>query len=348
MNAFLYNLINSGIIWIILGIWIFICVAWVSKWKALFNRISTLLAFPDIFKTVDNGDRLQFYPRSLLHEMALGFRDSLKQVLANTIFALKNIVSKAQGTVNQKEYPFRTLGYLILLLAFGIFVLADAIAVAGTLSIIPGMLKAEKLGLLGRYEYAVFGGSLLTLILGFALWLELRSDKSEFTAWSERGINVRTLALAGSIIISLLSFTTLISWAIFRFVELNIIARNPILDLILYSVLYGIVPINSAIGAAIVFLDALRGIVVLLVLFGWFIICVLYIIDFIVTIIGSVVPFILDIAYRLLIITADFMLWAVTTPLLAILLPFQAISHMFSNNQEEKSVVNEKLEVLEG
>lgn len=291
---------------------------------------------------------IQFYPRILFHEMAIGFRDSLKQVLAKTIITLKSIIGKAQGTIIQKEYPFRTLGYLILFLAFGIFVLADAIAVAGTLSIIPGMLKVEKLGLLGRYEYAVFGGSLLTLILGFALWLELRSDKSEFTAWSERSINVRTLALAASIVISLLSFSTLISWAIFRFVELKIIVGNPLLELTLYSVLYGIVPINSAIGAAIVFLDALRGIVVLLVLFGWSIIGLLYIIDFIVTVIGSIVPFALDIVYRLLLITTDFILWAITTPLLAILLPFQAIGQLFSNNQEEKGVANEKMEVLEG
>jgi hypothetical protein len=234
--------------------------------------------------------------------------------------------------IYSEEHPFRTLGYFLLLAMFIFFVLADAIAVANTLFVL-GLWQGEMPELLNRFDVAVFGGSLAALIIGLAIVLEIRSDVSEFTYWSERSERVRSLVMGASLLVTVLSFTTLIAWALFRMIELHIISSTPILNGILNWILFGLVPINSAIAAAIVFFEAFRGIVVVGVLIGWVIIGILYLLDYAATIFGSIGPFFFDIAYRIIYLTIDVLQWLFTTPIHAIVLPFKLIAGIFAGTQ---------------
>lgn len=332
MNEFLYNLLNSEAFWVIVAIWLFVCVVWIARWKMLLERIGKLVMKPIIFKTDSDPDNVPFYPRTLFEDVSNGLRDKLRQPFTDIIRVVREFVIKMKSMIFSEEHPFRTLGYFLLLAMFIFLVLADAIAVANTLFVL-GLWQGEMPELLTRFDIAVFGGSLAALIIGLAIVLEIRSDVSEFTYWSERSEHVRSLVMGASLLVTVLSFTTLIAWALFRMIELHIISSTPILNGILYWVLLGLVPINSAIAAAIVFFDAFRGVVVVGVLVGWVMIGILYLLDYAATIFGSVGPFFFDIAYRIIYLIIDILQWFFTTPVHAIVLPFKLIARIFAGPQ---------------
>lgn len=332
MNEILYNLLNSEAFWVILAIWLFACIAWVSRWKTLLERIGKLVMKPIIFKPDSNPDNVPFYPRTLFEDTSNGLRNKLRQPFTDIIRVVREFVSKMKSLIYSEEHPFRTLGYFLLLALFIFFVLTDAIAIANTLFIL-GLWQGEMPELLTRFDIAVFGGSLAALIIGLAIVLELRSEISEFTYWSERSERVRSLVMGASLLVTVLSFTTLIAWALFRMIELHIISSTPLLNGILNWILFGLVPINSAIAAAIVFFEALRGVVVAGVLVGWVTIGILYLLDYAATIFGSIGPFFFDIAYRIVYIAIDILQWFFTTPVHAIVLPFKLIAGIFAGPQ---------------
>lgn len=336
MNEILYNLLNSEAFWIILAIWLFACIAWTTRWKALLERLGKLVMKPIIFKSDSTPDNVPFYPRALFEDVAKGLRTTLRQPFTDFIKWIRERVNGMKSLIYAEEHPFRTFGYILLLALFIFFVIADAIAVANTLYVL-GLWQGEMPELLTRFDIAVFGGSLAALIIGLAMVLEIRSKISEFTYWSERDERVRSLVMGASLLVTVLSFLTLVAWALFRMIELHIISSSPFLNGLLNWVLFGLVPINSALAAAIVFLEALRGVVVVGILIGWVVIGILYLLDYTVTIFGSIGPFLFDMAYRIIYIVIDVFQWFVTTPVHVIVLPFKLIAGIFTGPQSGSS-----------
>lgn len=332
MAEIFYNLFNSEAFWVVIAVWVFICIAWTERWKPVLERLAKLFTMPIVFRKNDrpNSD-VPFYPRSFLEDSANGFRDTLKQPFTDLIKVVSNWFSQLASLIYSKDHPFRTLGYLLLLTCFLFFVLADSIAVANTLVVL-GLWAGTLPAILGRFDVAVFGGSLLALIIGMALVFEIRSSKSEFSQWSERDSQTKSLALGVAFLVTLLSLITLIAWALFRLIALGQLDSSPFLDGLLNWVLFGLVPINSALAAAITFLEGLRGFLVLVVLFGWVIIGVLYLANYAVTILGSIVPFLFDIAYRFIYIVLDILQWLISTPIQALVWPFKKIGNVLSGS----------------
>jgi len=332
MNEMLYNLLNSEAFWVIVAIWLFACIAWTSRWKAVLERIGKLVMKPIIFKQDPNPDNVPLYPRALLEDVSNGIRNTLRQPFTDLIKNLHKIASGMSALIYSEKHPFRTFGYVLLLALFLFFVIADAIAVANTLYILR-LWQGEMPEILTRFDIAVFGGSLGALIIGLAIVLEIRSKVSEFTFWSERDERVRSLVMGASLLVTMLSFITLIAWALFRLIELHVISSTPFLNGLLNWILFGLVPINSALAAAIVFLEAIRGVIVVGLLIIWLVIGILYLLDYVVTIFGSVGPFLFDIVYRIIYIVTDVFQWIVTTPVHVIILPFELIARIFTGSQ---------------
>lgn len=334
MAEIFYNLLNSQAFWVVLAVWAFVCIAWTERWKPVLERLGKLVIKPIIFRVDPSPDNVPFYPRAFLEDSANGFRNTLRQPFTDLIGVVSNWFRQLAGLIYDKEHPFRTLGYLILLLCFLFFVLADSIAVANTLVVLD--LWAGTLPeLLGRFDIAVFGGSLLALIIGMALVFEIRTSKSEFSQWSERDERTKALALGIAFLVTLLSLITLIAWALFRLIELGRLQSSEVLDGLLNWVLFGLVPINSALAAAITFLEALRGFLAVIVLMGWVIIALLYLLNYIVTILGSIFPFALDIFYRIVYVVVDISQWVISTPVQAIVWPFKKIGEVFSSSDKK-------------
>lgn len=336
MNEILYNLLNSEAFWIILAIWLFACIAWTERWKTLLERIGKLVMKPIIFKEDPNPDNVPLYPRALFEDVSNGLRETLRQPFTDFINWMRERGNGLKSLIYSGDHPFRTFGYILLLAFLVFFVLADAIAVANTLYVL-GLWQGVMPELLTRFDLAVFGGSLAALIIGLAMVLEIRSKVSEITYWSERDERVQSLVMGASLLVTVLSFVTLIAWALFRMIELHIISSSSFLNGILNWILFGLVPINSALAAAIVFLDGLRGVIVMGVLMVWIVIAVLYLLDYVVTIFGSIGPFLFDIAYRIVYIIIDVFQWFVTTPVHVIILPFKLIAGIFTGPQSGSS-----------
>ncbi|MBI2758036.1 MAG: hypothetical protein HYX49_05095 [Chloroflexi bacterium] len=333
MNAIgqiIYNLLNSQVFWVLLLIWIFICIAWVERWKPLFERLGKLFLKPVIFKPALILDDIPFYPRSFMEESANGLRDTLRKPFSDIIRVFSGWVGNQYQLIYDRERPFRTLGHILFFGSFLFFVLADAIAVANTLQVLR-YWSGTMPPILTRFDLAVFGGSLLALIIGIVHVSEIQSNNSEFSRWSERDNRTKALTRAFSFLVALLSLITLIAWALFRLIELGKLQSNPILDTILNWILFGLVPINSALGAAITFSEAMIGFVVAGVLIEWILIGILYLIDYAATILGTILPFVFDLAYRLVYIIVDILQWFITTPVQLVMLPFRLIAKTFSN-----------------
>jgi len=331
MAEIFYNLLNSQAFWVVLAVWVFICIAWVERWMPVLGRLAKLVIKPVIFREDSDPDNVPFYARSFLEDASNGFRNTLKQPFTDLIRVVAEWFRNLANLIYSKQHPYRTLGYLILLACFLFFVLADAIAVANTLVVLDlwaGVLPE----LLGRFDIAVFGGSLLALIIGLALVFEIRSDKSEFSLWSERDKQTKALALAIALLVTLLAFLTLVAWALFRLIELGRLNSGPFLDGLLNWVLFGLVPINSALAAAITFLEAMRGLLVLGIVIGWIIVGILYLFNYVATILGSLLPFLFDLVYRLFYIFVDLLQWFLSTPIHAVLWPFRMIGKMLTSS----------------
>lgn len=335
MAEIFYNLLNSQAFWVVAAVWAIICIAWTERWKPVMERLGRLVIKPVIFREDPEPDKVPFYPRRFLEDAANGFRDTLKQPFTDLIKVVSRWFSNITGLIYSSKHPFRTLGYLILLACFLFFVLADSIAVANTLVVLD-LWAGELPEILGRFDLAVFGGSLLALIIGMALVFEIRSSSSEFSPWSERDKQTRALAQGIALLVTLLSLLTLIAWALFRLIELGRLDSSPFLDGILNWVLFGLVPINSALAAAITFLEAIRGLLVLFVVAGWAIIGALYIVNYLATILGSILPFFVDIIYRIIFVVIDLLQWVISTPIQAIFLPFRWIAGSMSGSSEEE------------
>ncbi len=324
----LYNLLNSTAFWVVVAVWFFICIAWTERWKPVLDRLGKLFLKPVIFREDLYPENVPFYPRKFMEDAANGFRDTLKRPFADLIKAFSGWISSLINVIHNKDHPFRTFGYLLFLTSFLFFVLADAIAIANTLAAI-GITFGAIPEILTRFDIAVFGGSLLALIIGIVLVFEIRSERSEFTYYSERGEKTKALSMGIALLVAFLSFLTLIAWALFRLIALGEMDSNPILNGILNWVLYGLVPINSALAAAVCFSEAIRGIAVIGILVGWIIAGILYLLDYAATILGSIGPFLVDLLYRMVYITIDILQWFISTPIQAVLWPFRMIAKVF-------------------
>lgn len=331
MNEIFYNLLNSEVFWVVVAVWLFVCIAWVERWRLLLERLGRLVMKPIIFKTDPNPDNIPFYPRGFMEDAANGLRNKLRQPFTDVIKVVRQFVSKLITLIYSEEHPYRTFGHLLLLACCLLFVLADVIAVANTLFVLD-LWQGKMPELLGRFDLAVFGGSLAALIIGIAIVFEIRSTVSELTRWSERDKQTRSLALGISLLVTVLSFITLVAWALFRLIALHIMSSSPFLDGLLNWVLFGLVPINSALAAAITFLEATRGILVIVVLVGWIVIVILYLADYGATILGSIGPLAFDIVYRLIYISVDVLQWFISTPVHVIILPFRLIAKMLTGS----------------
>ncbi len=323
-----YDLLNSTAFWIILGICGFICIAWVERWKPVLSRLAKLVTKPVIFRSDPEPESVPFYPRGLLEDAALAFRDTLRRPFSDLIRLFKSWVAGIVGIVHDRAHPIRTPVYLIFLVCFAFFVLADAISIANTLAVL-GITFGSVPYILTRFDIAVFGGSLLALIIGMLLVIEYRGNEGRLVEVPTEDGARKSLTMGIAMLVALLSFLTLVAWALDRMIALDDIAPSPLLNGALEWVLYGVVPINSALSAAVCFSEAVIGLYVVAIIVSWLAIAALSVLDYASTILGTLLPFLFDLLYRIFYMALDILQWLVTTPIHAILWPFRIIYSMF-------------------
>ena len=334
LGQFLYNLLSSTVFWVILGFWVIVLIAWGKPRKKVFERIWLLVKKPHIFEVDKDPENVPLYPRTIFEKVSVAIKDTLKNPFSTALKGLSNwIKSSLHPLIYDPKHPFRMPATLLFLAVFILFVVADVIAVANTLALLD-LFSGDLSGILGSYDLAVLAGSLAALIIGFIITFELFEKESIFTDLSEKPDAAKGLYRGFSLLVALLAIFSLITWALARMIELGYVNETTFTTNLVQWVLYGVVPINSAFAASMVFIYAFKGILVLFTALCWVITAILWILNYIATIIGVVVPFSFDILYRLIYILIDILLWIIATPIIAILMPFIVIFRMINPQKE--------------
>lgn len=317
MLQFLYDFAQSPFFPILLVIWIAIDVFWAKRWKALFERLGKLITKPWVFAKDPEPKVPPLYPREMLEQLAQvsSSRDRksdegrTSKSSAESKDSKKpsqnsgNFLGSLRDRIFDSEHPFRTVGYIIFLAAFVFFLIADAISVAQTLRVM-GLITETLTGLFERFDYAVLGGALLSAIIGVWVYMEALGE-SHIINLDILNDAQRRFLRGLSLFVSVNSIIVMVAFAVERLIAIGTLETSGTLNIILSAILYGLVPINSALAAAICFPWASNGVMVLLFIIGFIVIGIL-----------PVIAFLADIVWRIAYVILDIAAWFLFTPLM--------------------------------
>lgn len=308
---FLYDFVNSEYFGVISLIWIVINIFWIKRWRSLFQRIGQLIVKPWVFVKDEKPHDPPLYPRVPLEQLAQINSSSSTKESRMMVW-----VNAQKDLIFNSTHPFAAVGFIVLFIFFILFVLADAISVAQTL-IILGVGLGDLPPLFDRFDLAVLGGALISAIVGIWVYAELLGDNKPLFNTSPMHPDQRRFWKIVALFLFLSAFVVMASFAISRLIALGKLPSNPTLLIVLDSVLYGLVPINNTMGAAICFLAAPQGFVAILIL--------------LVTILLGAFPvamFLVDILSRVIYIILDLTIWILFTPFMAIPVLFAKLREM--------------------
>ncbi|MFH1446824.1 MAG: hypothetical protein ABIG43_05380 [Chloroflexota bacterium] len=328
MAQLIYNLVNSQVFWICLVAWILIGVAWASKREALVERLKEIVSKQIIF---ENDSDMSFYPRALLEKVANGFRNTLRQPFQGIVRIFSEFINKQHRMVYNHELPLRTFAYLFLLLCFCLFAYADSVAITGGLSTM-GLISGEIPEFLLNYALAVGVATFLSVIVGFLVLNQTFAQESELMHWSDTEGPWKEMAKVIALVIIFIGLFVSVLLGISRLIALGFIEANNTTEFIVQLGINVLILVNGILSAAIILNEAFRGILVIGIALEWILTGVFYILDYIATILGSVIPFVVDLVWRVTYIVADILLYLIFVPFLGIinvlLWPFREIAKM--------------------
>lgn len=324
MLQFIYDFFNSPYIGVILIVWFVLDLLWVNRWRNLLERIATLVRKPWIFTKDPEPNIPPLYPRTFLEQLAQRRVFGAASAQGAGDKAAGGYWTSLRARVFDQETPERAIGHLLFLAFFCFFLLADAISVANTLMVLGVILPGDVPAILQRFDLAVLGGALLAATVSIWMFIEVSGDES---AWIDiRRLNDVQKAILKiiSLAVAVFSIVVMIAFAIQRLEAIGKLPATPTADIILSAILYGLVPINSALAAAICFPEASRGLIVL----G-------YLLVELALLILPVVAFLLDIIWRAVYVVLDVLVWAVVTPILIVPYGIKALVDMMSPKKDK-------------
>jgi hypothetical protein len=286
-------------------IWLIVDFAWVGRWKSLLERISQLFSTPWIFSKDPLAQVHPLYPRVFLEQMAQANLPTGGDSKSGSGDNLSRWWKSLGDQVLGNESPLVSIGHVISLLFFLFFIFADAVTVANTLVLI-GIESPNLPPLLQRLDLAILGGALVSATVGVWMLIEMLG-KGEFVATQKMMRGQRIVYAVISVFITIFSILVMLALAGQRMISLGLYTTTPQINFIISFSLYGLLAINSSFAAAITFSSGAMGIVVILMLLA-----------VVVSIILPVLIFLIDLAWRGVIILLEVIFWLVLTPILAI------------------------------
>src|SRR5581483_3812089 len=309
---FFYDLFHWQYFGIVAIIWIVVDLVWVKRWQNLIGRLGKLITKPIIFKKDKEPNEPPLYPREFLEQLALNSRreaktdpDSKTNNDSKRDGTLTKFINAQRDRVFDPENPLRSLGYVISLVFFVFFLIADAIVVAATL-VLMGVIPPDLPPLLQRLELAVLGGAVMSTVVGVWMLVEM-SGKGALIDTDTLSDAQKKIFKLFAVTVTLFAVVVMIALAVQRLISLGYLESSPTSDLILSFVLYGLLAINNSLSAALTFTPAASGFIVLIYLLAILIIGVL-----------PVLAFLADVIWRAAYILIDVTLWILFTPIVAI------------------------------
>ncbi|RJP54073.1 MAG: toll/interleukin-1 receptor domain-containing protein [Anaerolineaceae bacterium] len=293
----LYDLFYWQYFGILAIIWVAADLVWIERWKSLIGRVAKLISKPLIYKLDEEPNAPRLYPRTFLEQLASSTRRTDNDSTAGFMGAFLNA---QKDRMFDPQNPLISLGYVISLVFFAFFLIADASVVANMLWL-TGVIHRSP-DIVYRPELAILGGAVLTTVVGVWTLVEL-SGIGELMNTDSMTAMQKTLYKMFASVAILISVLVMFFLAVQRLINLSLLESDPTTNMILSFVLYGLLAINNSLSAALTFQPAGSGFIVVL---------------YLLFVIFPVLAFILDILGRPIYIVIDITLWAIFTPIIAI------------------------------
>lgn len=300
---FLYELTQWQYFWFFFIVWVVIDLVWFGRWQKLIARISKLVTKPVIFEKDIEPNDPPLYPRKFMEFLAQRKRnedDESSQVSPFNRF----VVAQREQAFDPRK-PLRSLGYVLTLVGFAFFALADLIVIANTMVLL-GLMSPPLPALLQRLDYAILGGSFLSAIVGVWMLIEMSGTGELINTEQLNPAQKKIYKFIAGVVI-LFAVLVMLALAFERLIALGYLESSQTTDLISSFILYGLLAINNSLAAALTLSPAASGFVVIL-----FVLAVIFV---------SILPvlmFLLDVIWRIVYVIVDIALWFLATPIIAI------------------------------
>ena len=321
--------------YILFAIWAAICLLWTTRLREMLSRIWALIRKPIVIYKDPEPESIPFYPRTLLEDGTEGFRNSLTDPFSHSISLFMEQIRSLTNIFNKNGHISRLFGYIFFLAGFIVFVSTNLAFIADTLDLIDLAFPSQRLF---PYSYSIFAlvGTMVAFIMGLIVVSETRTSTSQLSAWSDRNTRNRSLIASIAVTSVIFSIISLLGWYFFRLVQLGDAGNFDTLTLnLIYITYYILIPINMLLSAFITISDAIRGLIVLLIILEWSVVGLLFVFNRSLTILATVTPILFEILYRAIYISIDVAQWLLTTPMHVAIYPFRSLARAFTLSEDE-------------
>lgn len=314
MSELISNIINSQIFAPLVIVWLVICVANQNARKLFLNRLSILLSKPIIFKEDDYPTEYALYPRRILEQTSMMFQKALTHPLDVIIEQFKLWIKLQTNLASRPEASTRVVGYFIYLGMFILFAWANAISIINSLDIL-GLYVEQIPAFLTSFEVAVFMGTLGTVVVAGLVLMDTQRSNSVLSNWDEHGMYWKNAARMTSIIVIVSAVMIVMALGLQRLFITGVSVQNDSLRLFTNFAILALVPINNVLSIVLISYEAILGILVVLVAIQMPLLGIMYVINFISTVLGTLLPFLFDLLYRFILLVLDFLSYVIITPI---------------------------------
>lgn len=302
----LYDTIHWQYFNIAIIIWLTFDFLWVRRWKSVIERSTKLLNKPWVFTEDNTPQNVSVYPRILLENFATfsvqNFNFRFGKKINSSDQPWSRFFNSLSSIVFNPEHPSSTLGNIFSLFLFVSFTLASSIVISNTLSEI-GLVSSNLPSIFQRLDYPLLAGTILSFATGIWMFMEL-AGISKVLDINKSDVRKNQFLGAVAAIVGFLSFLTMtgitlkqISFLVNSFGMSNIFFTE--------AIAVSLPVITTSFGAVLVFESAVRGFIT-----------ILYFLLMAFLVLLPVLAFLVDISWRTIYITLDFLQWLLLTPIL--------------------------------
>jgi hypothetical protein len=301
MDLALYNLINSPIFWILVGIWIAISLFSVKRLTELGNKLWGLISKPVVFEHDDDPDSIRGYPRAFLEAIAKVVFSALQMPFHGLVVGLGKWTSEQTQKYSETNKPFLAFGLMLFFLLTALFIYLDLIAITQalvSLGLVPLGTVWEPLN---NYALAMAGGSIFAILIAILILEQIGSEVSAFTYWDQRRqgswiriarVLINFLIVSGTVAVLLLGLQRLIALGYIQDLRETVeLAVNVGISIL--------VPLNTILTTSLIFSEGILGFAVFLTLLAGLLRIIFFALDYVAVAVGWFFPFALDVIYRL-------------------------------------------------
>ena len=315
MNLLL-TILQSDWFVIFVVVWAIIAIAIREEREKLMDTIESIFRKKIVFQE-DSEPIIRYYARNLLETIAkaltLGILDTAKNLIQKTKVwgqTQRDLFSKS----TDKPTYRKMLGAVVLLIVMLFFLYADLIAIFNTLEVY-GITSTIPIGF-RNYEYAVTFGSFFTIVIAGLILFEIYG-RSEFTDMASQPYRAKLIYATLSWILVILGLVVVISLGLIRYRLITNISPLPDANIGSFNdlVMTIVIPLNVIFATALIVGEGLKGLPLFILGLVWIVIGVGVSFLFIFAMVNYVLWFLIDMIYRIILISLYVLFFLIITPL---------------------------------